>query len=599
MTHPFQLEFSDATRRGFAELRRLAWRERESILFGLTALALTDLCQLMMPQVLGNGVSAMFAPRPAGETPAEFVAAKLVPVLWKIAGLAVVVALFRYLWRHFFFRMARRVERDLRARIYDHLLSQPPEFYSRHRTGDLMSLLISDLEAVRMTLAIGLVTATDALLYTSFALLAILLIAPKIALICLLPFPFIIAAVLFFDGRIEQRYEAQQSQISKLTERVREGLSGVRTIKAYLRERDETARLMDENRRLIDRTMALTRLQALFMPMITALSGCSLALLIGFGLPAALRGELGYGDLVKFVAYLGMLSWPMMAIGWTVTLVVRGCVSMDRINRLLAEAPAIRDGDGLAAPPGGPLTLAVDNLGFRYPGSERAALEGISFTLEPGKQLGIVGQIGSGKSTLVSLLLRERDPGAGSITLGGRPLAEWPLDALRAAMIPVPQEAFLFSLTLRENILLGREGDAEAAARDAALETGPGELPQGMDTLVGERGVTVSGGQRQRAALARALLAPPGILLIDDTLSAVDAGTEAKLIARLRERLAGRAAVIVAHRLSAVAHCDEILVLEGGKITQRGTHAELLAREGLYRSLARLQRHLHELPETA
>ncbi len=586
------LNLSDATRRGFRALRGMAWRERESILFGLASLAITDLCQLLMPQVIGNGVNRLFSPAlAAAEQPGVLRA-----IVWRIAGLAVVVAAFRYLWRHFFFRMARRVERQLRAGIYDHLLTLSPAYYARTRTGDLMSLLISDLEAVRMALAIGLVAATDALLYTSFALVAIVVIAPKLALLCLLPFPFIIAAVLFFDTRIESRYEAQQSQVARMTEKVREGLANVRLIKAYARETAETARLRAENEMLVKRSVSLARMQGLFMPLITALAGLSMAILIARGGPAAIRGELGYGDLVKFMFYLGMLMWPMMAVGWTVTLVVRGCVSMDRLRKLLDEVPEIRDPETPAPAPTGPPSLRAEKLSFTYPGAARAALEGIEFTLEPGKHLGVVGPIGSGKTTLLALLHRQYDPGAGRVTLGGVPLTALPLERLRASIAAVPQEAFLFSLTLEENIALGRAGDAAAAAEAAALGGDLRELPEGLATVVGERGVTLSGGQRQRTALARALLAPPAILLVDDTLSAVDAATEAKLLERLRHDLRGRSAVIVAHKLSAVAHCDEILVLDGGRVVQRGAHAELLAREGLYRDLARLQRHLGEIP---
>lgn len=586
------LKLSPATRAGFRALLRLAWAQRESMLFGLLALVTTDLCQLMMPQVIGNGIHALFAPGAS--------LALVPPLLMKIAALATVVALFRYLWRHFFFRTARRVERDLRAKIYARLISLSPAYYERTRTGDLMSLLISDLDAVRMTLAVGVVTTTDALLYSTFALAAILFIAPKLALLCLMPLPFIIIAVLYFDGRIESRYEDQQSQISRLTEKVREGLAGVRLLKAYARESEEADRLAAENDKLVERSLRLAKLQALFMPLITFLAGLSLALLIAFGGPALIRGEIDPGEFVKFMLYLGLLTWPMMAVGWTVTLVVRGCVSMHRLEKLLNEIPEIRDPEESGEPvrvPAAPLTLRATDLSFSWPGADHPALDGISFELPPGRHLGIVGGVGSGKTTLLALLQRHYDAQRGTVSLGGVELKALPLQELRRHIAPVAQEAFLFSLSLAENISLGRDGDPAPAAEAAALGGDLRELPQGLATEVGERGVTLSGGQRQRTALARALFNPPQILLLDDTLSAVDAETEAKLLVHLRRDLPERSVVIVAHKLSAVAHCDEILVLERGRIVQRGTHASLLTQPGAYQQLARLQRYLDEAAE--
>jgi ABC-type multidrug transport system fused ATPase/permease subunit len=298
--------------------------------------------------------------------------------------------------------------------------------------------------------------------------------------------------------------------------------------------------------------------------------------------------------------YLGLLTWPMMAVGWTVTLVVRGCVSMHRLEKLLNEIPEIRDPETGGDPPrvpAPPLALRADQLTFSWPGAEQPAVDGVSFELPPGRHLGIVGGVGSGKTTLLALLQRHYDAQRGTVSLGGVELKDLPLAELRRHIAPVAQEAFLFSLTLAENISLGREGDPAPAAESAALGGDLRELPQGLTTEVGERGITLSGGQRQRTALARALFNPPQILLLDDTLSAVDAQTEAKLLAHLRRDLQGRSVVIVAHKLSAVAHCDEILVLERGRVVQRGAHADLLAQPGPYQNLARLQRYLDETAE--
>ncbi len=303
---------------------------------------------------------------------------------------------------------------------------------------------------------------------------------------------------------------------------------------------------------------------------------------------------------MKFLFYLGLLTWPMMAVGWTVTIVLRGCVSMSRLQALLTEVPAIHDpAEPAALDPAAPVLLEAANLGFTYPGAEAPALAGISFSLPPGGHLGIIGPVGAGKSTLLGLLQRTHDPATGEIRLGGVPLHALPLATLRGLVAPVTQEAFLFSMSLAENILLGRAGDAAAAARTAALGGELHELPDGLATVVGEKGITLSGGQKQRAALSRALVNPPPILLLDDTLSAVDAATESRLVASLRSSLEGRSVVIVAHRISAVAHCDEIIVLDEGRIVERGTHASLMENNGPYARIARLQRLEGELEKSA
>jgi ATP-binding cassette subfamily B protein len=437
----------------------------------------------------------------------------------------------------------------------------------------------------------------NTLVGTIIALSMMIWIDPWLTLVSVLPMLALPPVTVGFGRIIHQRFEKIQEQFAALSTMAQENLSGIRIVKAYGREGEQVERIRRGSEEYLERNMGLARVSGLFHPLLGLFSGFAMVVALLVGGRAVIGGAISVGDFVAFTLYLGMLSWPMIALGWVVNLFQRGAASMARINRILAEEPAV-------ASPAEPVALAAvrgelefRDVDFRYPGTERPVLSGVSFRVPAGSMLAVVGATGSGKSTLVSLLARLHDPTAGEVLLDGVPLRDLPLDQLRAAIGVVPQDAFLFSDTVRENLAMGVEdpdpGVRQARIREAAgiaqLDRTIERLPKGYDTLLGERGVNLSGGQKQRATLARAIARDPRVLVMDDALSAVDTHTEAEILAGLRDVLRGRTSVIVSHRVSAVMGADRIVVLEDGRVVETGTHAELLQRGGAYASLLHRQ----------
>ena len=565
---------------------------RRDYAIGLALVVVSNFFTTLGPKFIEHGIDAL-------RTGAGF------PAVRSAVGLLLAVALVggvaRYGMRELLNSGSRRVETDLRDHLYRHLQRMSAEFYDRYPTGDVMARTTNDLLAVRMVAGPALMYLVDTSIRAMLIAPAMLAISRHLTLVALVPLLGLPVAMVSLGQRIHRRSQSIQAQFGELTSHAHENLAGVRVVRAYRQERAEIAgfrRLSDD---YLTRNLQLARVQGLFFPLLTLLGGLSALAVLYAGGQLVMAGTVTVGEFVAFGVYLAMLVWPMIALGWAVNLVQRGAASMGRINQLFREAPAITEpGFPAALPPAsGGRTVEFRDLWFAYPGARDRGpvLQAISFRVEAGRSVAIVGATGAGKSTLVDLLVRAYDPDQGAVLLDGVDIRQLPLAALRGAVGFVPQETFLFSETLRENVLLGApdDGRLERVAEVAQLTEALPALPDGYDTLLGERGINLSGGQKQRSAIARALAQDPPVFVLDDALSAVDAQTEAKILQALRGALAGRTSIIVSHRLAAVRDADWILVLDGGRIVDQGTHPELIARGGRYWELLRRQQLEDEL----
>jgi ATP-binding cassette subfamily B protein len=524
-----------------------------------------------------------------------------------IVGLAVADGLFRYLMRSYVIGASRQIEYDLRNDFFAHLERLPQAYFHAHRTGDLMSRATSDLGAVRMMVGPAVMYFASTALGFVVAIGIMLWIDARLTLIALLPLPGVTLGTRYFGKAIHDRFERIQAQLSNLSAVVQEAMAGVRVVRAYRQEPHELARFRAANDEYVTRNRGLIRLQAAFYPSLTLCFGLSGLLVLWVGGRAVIDGRLTLGEFVAFGRYLVLLSWPLIAFGWVINLVQRGVASWERMVEVLdapvGEAPESAAG---ASPVSPIVTGRIDarHLTFRYPGATEDALTDVSFTIEPGTTTAIVGATGSGKSTLVHLLPRIFEPPPGTLFIDGVDVGERPLASLRASMGAVLQEPFLFSDTVEGNILFGASdaGDADArrrraetAASMAGVDADIRGFAAGYDTRVGERGITLSGGQKQRVALARALVVDPRILILDDALSAVDTATEDRILEHLRAVRQSRTCLIIAHRISTVRDADQILVLDAGRVVERGTHETLVAADGRYAEMHRRQQLEQEL----
>jgi ATP-binding cassette subfamily B protein len=507
--------------------------------------------------------------------------------------------IFRFLMRRIIIGVSREIEYDLRNDFFAHLQRLPPEYFRRHRTGDLMSRATNDLNAVRMMAGPSIMYASQTTLVFVVAIVLMLSIDPRLTLIGLLPLPLVSVSVKVFGAAIHRRFERIQAQLSELSAVAQENLSGVRVVRAYGQEAAELARFRAANEEYIERNRGLIRLQGAFYPSMTLLLGFGALLVLWQGSRDVIQGRISVGELVAFNAYLVMLAWPMIAFGWVTNMLQRGMASWKRMLEILDEAPSIADPVHPV-----PLDLAsvrglVEVRGLTFSHGAATVLRDIRFIVQPGLTAAIVGSTGSGKSTLLQLLSRLLDPPAGTVFIDGVDVRDIPLVTLRRIVGVAPQEPFLFSDTLEANIAFApdvadlpaerRREVVEQAAAIARLDKDVADFPKGFATVVGERGITLSGGQKQRAALARALATDPRVLVLDDALSAVDTYTEEEILQRLKQVRRGRTCLIVAHRVSTVRDADVIFVLDQGRIVERGSHAELVAHGGVYAELNRKQ----------
>lgn len=567
---------------------------RKALGFGLALVVVSNLFTTIAPLFIERALDALTLGAP-------FATVRSAVLL--LLGTAALGGVARYGMRDLLNSASRRVEYDLRNRLYAYIQELSAEFYDRYATGDVMARTTNDLLAVRMVAGPALMYLVDTLVRTLIVIPIMVSISPRLALVTLGPLLALPVAMLGFGAVIHRRSDAIQAQFSALTMHAHEVLSGVRIVRAYRQEAAELGHFGALNDEYARRNLALARAQGMFHPLLGFLGGLGAVALLYAGGRLVVAGDVTVGEFVAFGVYLATLAWPMIALGWVVSLVQRGAASMGRINEIFAHAPAVRSPAEPRAlpPPRGGRAIAFDGVWFRYPGAEDRGwvLEDVSFEIPAGTALAIVGPTGAGKSTLVDLLVRTYDPDQGRILLDGIDIRELALGELRSAVGFVPQETFLFSATVRENILLGQpdDGRLERAAETAQLAEALPALPGGYDTLLGERGINLSGGQKQRAAIARALARNPPVFVLDDALSAVDGQTEARILRALRGALSGRTSITVSHRLAAVRSADLILVLDGGRIVERGTHEALQAAGGRYWELLRRQQIEEEIEQ--
>ncbi len=597
-------------------LRRLnadLWRYRWTLGPGLLCALVSALFTLFIPGLVREAIDAIprmvavqgyAAGTAAGAGLYDDFRWSLVLLGGMILALAALSGLFMFLMRRLVVVASRYIEYDLRNRLYAHLQRLSGAFYHRFPTGDVMTRATSDVEKVRRYVGPALMYLARAVAAIVMALTFMLTISPTLTFWAILPMPVLAVSVFFVSRLVHVRTDRQQKSYSGLTSRVQEALSGIRVVKAYAQEETWGRRIDDASHDYQDKALDLALVDAAFRPVLMVLIGLSTVLVVGVGGQLVIEGQLSLGNIAEFIIYVANLTWPVASFGYVVSMVQQASASMSRIEEILATEPAVAD----PADPADPDDLGVDavrghvafdDVTFRYTPDGPAVLDAVSFDVPAGSSVGIVGRTGAGKSTLVELIPRLMDPTAGTVRVDGADVREMSLKTLRAAVGYVPQEVFLFSDTVGNNIAFGvpgAEADAiEQAAREADLLDNVAGFPLGFETRVGERGITLSGGQKQRTAIARALIRRAPILIFDDALSAVDTRTEATILENLRAQFGQRTVLVVSHRVSAVQDADQIVVLDDGQVAERGTHAELVAAGGAYATMVRKQQLEEEL----
>ncbi|MGG4033814.1 ABC transporter transmembrane domain-containing protein [Paenibacillus cisolokensis] len=557
---------------------RLEWK-RYAIAIPLLTIA--GILEIIPPMLVGRSIDAIQLNDMTWE--------KITVTLLQLAGITIGVYIISYIWIYKLFGGSFVVERMLRSRLMRHFLKMTPTFFEKNRTGDLMARATNDLQAVSMTAGFGILTLLDSTLWMATLLVTMtVLVSWKLTLAAILPLPIMAILVSIYGKWIHKRFTEAQDAFGEMNDGVLETVSGIRVIRAFTQERAAEKQFADVTQNVLHKNLAVVRIDALFEPTIKVLVGVSYLIGLGYGAYLVFHNELTIGALVAFNVYLGMLIWPMFAVGELINIMQRGNASLDRVYETLGYKPDVPEPERENTEPvERPGRIEFRNVTFRYPSSSADNLTDVSFVLEPGQTLGIAGRTGSGKSTLIKQLLREYPPGQGSITISGVPIERIDMDRLKSWYGYVPQEQFLFSRTVKSNILFGSsdatDNELDHALAMSAFKKDLAFLPNGLETLVGEKGVALSGGQKQRVSIARSLIANPDILILDDALSAVDARTEAEIIANIRSTRAGKTTLIATHRLSAIQHADLIIVLEDGRIVERGTHDELMRLGGWYK----------------
>ena len=578
------LKFSDKKvkrMKTFKTLKNDFVANRWQILIGLIALLIVDILQLFIPRVIKYVIDDLTLGiiSPFG----------LLLYGLEVLLLALGIGGFRYIWRYFLLGAARRIEKALRDRLFIHLQTLSFSYFSHTKVGDLMAHATNDIEAVRMAMSLGVVFLVDTVILGVLTIFFMIYIHPKLTLFAILPMPLITLITLLFSQAIHHRFEIVQKTFASLTERVREAIAGIRVIKAYVLEEREGKKLSQLSQDYIQKNLNVTKVWGMFFPIILFFSNLSMAIVLYLGGKLTIFQSISTGDFVAFMSYLGLLAWPMMALGWAINVIQRGGASMDRLNRIFAEAPEIFDSSGVI--PLGPLKGSIDIRGLTFsPGNGgNPLLRDIHLTVEVGERMVVVGRTGSGKTIFCNLVARILEPPKGYLFFDGIEIHEIPLGVLRTSIGYVPQDTFLFSDTIRENIAFGKldatDNEIEEAARLAQIYDEITEFPEGLNTVIGEQGITLSGGQRQRIAIARAILMDPPIFILDDSLSSVDIQTEERILEGLEKFLKGKTSILITHRIAPLRRADRIIVLEQGKVAEMGDHNTLLSKGGIYTDL--------------
>lgn len=562
----------------FLTLKDFFIKNKWKYFLGITWLVIVDLLQLAIPEILRH-----FTDRLQNNL---LTFNHIINYGLMIIGIGISIAIFRFLWRIYIIGTSRELQYYLRNRLFSHFLILSSDFYNHSKTGELMSLSLNDISAVRRALGVGLILIIDSVLITVVAVTMMITTDLRLTLFALIPFPFLVLIIGKFGKRINYQSKQVQKSIASLTDIVQENFSGIHVVKSYVQEEEEISKFRRKNQIVFDKKMNLVKIFGMFFPVVQLFAAFSFVIAIGYGGSLVINESITLGDFIAFNAYLTLLVWPMMAIGWVVNIMQRGAASMERINKILNETPTISDVAAAVSLDSFTHEIIFDSVTLCYPNSKNRALNNFSLRIPAGKSIGIIGKTGSGKTSIATSLLRLYEPSDGNIYIDGISINKLKLSSLRKQIGYVDQDSFLFSDTISNNIAFGvdssTQSNIERASKTAYIHKNIMDFPNQYETVIGERGVNLSGGQKQRISIARALMKSPNILILDDSLSAVDTETEEKIINALKFERKNKTNIIISHRISTIKHCDLIIVLESGAILEQGTHEELLNNHSLY-----------------
>ena len=552
------------------------------LIFGIILLIIIDLISLIIPKIMQYAID--------GIGTEGFTKSNLFYAGGAILLISALMALMRYFWRFFILGNAWFVDKSLRQEYFDHLMSLSANFFNRIKTGDLMAYAINDLNAIRMLVGFSFVIGVDIIVLTVASLSFMVSINLRLTLLSIIPLPLLSIIIIVLGKKIHYRFGKVQKTFATMSGKVQESISGIRVVKAFVQEESELEKISDSAYDYVKQNLSLVRIQGIFHPSFMLIIGLSMMIVMVYGGEATMIGEITIGEFIAFFQYLGMFVWPMIAIGWVVNLYQRGTVSLKRLNEIFDEQAEIIDEEGVDTKilqlKG---KIKFTKLTFKYKEDGPLIFDDVSFSIEAGKTLAIVGKTGCGKSTVIDLLTRIYNPPKNCIFVDDNDIFKIPLESLRKNIIMIPQDIFLFSQTIKENIILGKPDATEEeillVTKNAQVYNDIIDFREGFETVVGERGVTLSGGQKQRIAIARALLTDPNILILDDALSAVDTKTEKSILDHLVKLRKNKTTIIIAHRISSLQHADKIIVIDDAKIAEQGSHEELLKNNGIYKDI--------------